>query len=134
MDYSNFNEFDMEFLEENYSYVTCHVPIANKTFIRVYYDSGEGDVRIQQDCGGLWIVLIGWVLIMVRFLFWCDMEFVGDVCGDLRSGSTYVVNYSWVCHLDSGWPITFASRSEGFGVSSRRYASMVNCDGIGGYG
>lgn len=111
MDYSNFNEFDMEFLEENYSYVTCHVPIANKTFIRVYYDSGEGDVRIQQDCGGLWIVLIGWVLIMVRFLFWCDMEFVGgffffffffdglcfvfaDVCGDLRSGSTYVVNYS----------------------------------------
>lgn len=46
---------------------------------------------------------------MVRFLLWCDMEFVGvffffffdglcfvfaDVCGDLRSGSTYVVNYS----------------------------------------
>lgn len=59
MDYSNLNEFDMEFLEEDYSYVTCHVPIANKTFIRVYYDSGEGDVRSQQDCGGLWIVLIG---------------------------------------------------------------------------
>ncbi|RDX65992.1 Protein MARD1 [Mucuna pruriens] len=28
---------------EEYTYVTCHVP--NKTFTKVYYDGGEGDIR-----------------------------------------------------------------------------------------
>lgn len=45
-DYSSLNEIDMGSLEE-YTYVTCHVP--NKTFTKVYYDGGEGDVRIQHD-------------------------------------------------------------------------------------
>ncbi|KAJ1418793.1 Zf-FLZ domain [Sesbania bispinosa] len=35
------NEIDVGSLEE-YTYVTCHVP--NKTFTKVYYDGGEGDV------------------------------------------------------------------------------------------
>ncbi|KAL5065753.1 hypothetical protein RYX36_027490 [Vicia faba] len=45
MDY-DMNEIDMESLEEDeeYTYVTCHVP--NKTFTKVYYDDGE--VRRQQ--------------------------------------------------------------------------------------
>lgn len=46
MDYSSMNEIDMESMEEEYTYVTCHVP--NKTFTKVYYDGGEGDVRRQQ--------------------------------------------------------------------------------------
>jgi hypothetical protein len=48
MDYSNMNEIDMESLEEEYTYVTCHVP--NKTFTKVYYDGCESDVRRQQGC------------------------------------------------------------------------------------
>ncbi|XP_058729760.1 FCS-Like Zinc finger 14-like [Vicia villosa] len=52
LDYSNMNdgnEIDMENLEEledeEFTYVTCHVP--NKTFTKVYYD---GEVRKQQGC------------------------------------------------------------------------------------
>jgi len=35
----NPDEFDVE----EYTYVTCHVP--NKTFTKVYYDGGEGEIR-----------------------------------------------------------------------------------------
>jgi len=41
------NEFDDGSLEEEYTYVTCHVP--NKTFTKVYYDGGEGDVGSRKS-------------------------------------------------------------------------------------
>jgi len=102
----------MKCLVEEYLYVTYHIP--NKTFIRVYYDSGEGDVRSQQDCGEfvdgfdclgvdygkvLVVVLVMrslWVI--YSFLRVCVL-FLQAVCGDLGSGTPFVVDYScqfWV--------------------------------------
>ncbi|CAL0306935.1 unnamed protein product [Lupinus luteus] len=37
------NGFQREIDVEDYTYVTCHVP--NKTFTKVYFDGGEGDIK-----------------------------------------------------------------------------------------
>jgi len=95
-----------------YLYVTWHVP--NKTFIKVYYDSGEGDVWNQQDCGkfvdgfdclGLdygevlvVVLLMMYLSVVFDFLMVCVL-FLQSACVDLRSGSISIVAYScqfWV--------------------------------------